>query len=128
MIVKISKLLNADKALSNLLEQKLPLGISIQLGKVVQELEPVFKKANEARLEILKKYGDEVIEDDKPTGRYQIKPENVKAFEEEMIEAFEGDVELAVPQIDPARLPEACLTGKEAIALDWLWKVDTEEK
>ena len=50
MKTTIAQLLNSDKAISNLLEQRLPLGISIQLGKVVTELESVFKKANEARL------------------------------------------------------------------------------
>ena len=128
MKATIANIVNSDKALSNLLEQKLPLGISIQLGKVVKELEPVYKQANEARLEILRKYGEEVIEGDKATGQYQIKPENVKAFEAEMKETFESEIELSIARIDPARLPEACLTGKEAIALDWLWKPDTEEK
>jgi len=128
MKTTIEKLINSDKALNNLLEQKLPLGISIQLGKVVQELEPVFKKANEARLEILRKFGEEVIEGDKPTGQYQIKPENLKLFEAEMREAFESEIELSIASIDPEKLPDACLTGKDAIALDWLWKPDTEEK
>lgn len=126
MRTTISKLLNSDKALSALLEQKLPLGISIQLGKVVQELEPVYKKANEARLEILKRCGVEVIEDDKPTGQYQISPENLKTFEADMLEAFGSEVELSIPAIDPERLPDACLTGKDAIALDWLWKSESE--
>lgn len=128
MKITISKILNSDKAISNLLEQRLPLGISIQLSKVVQELEPIYKRANEARLEILRKYGEEVIEDDKPTGQYQIKPENLKAFETEMKETFESEIELRIVEVDPERLPEACLTGKDAIALNWLWKSDTEEK
>lgn len=128
MKTTIAKLLNSDKALNNLLEQKLPLGISIQLGKVVTELEPVFKRVSEARLGILRKYGEEDIEDGKPTGQFHIKPENLKAFEAEMREAFESEIELSIASIDPARLPDACLTGKDAIALDWLWKPDTEEK
>ena len=124
MKTTISKLLNSDKAISNLLEQKLPLGISIQLGKVVTELEPIYKRANEARLEILRKYGEEVIEGDKPRGEYHIQPENMKAFEAEMKEAFESEIELNIVEIDPERLPDACLTGKDAISLDWLWKKD----
>ena len=50
MKTTIAQLLNSYKALNNLLEQKVPLGISIQLGKVAQELEPVFKKADEAQV------------------------------------------------------------------------------
>lgn len=126
MKTTIARLLNSDKALGILLEQKLPLGISIQLGKAVQELEPVFKKANEARLEIIKRYGVEVIEDDKPTGQYHIAPENQAAFEADMLEAFGSEVELGIPAIDPERLPDACLTGKDAIALSWLWKPEAE--
>jgi hypothetical protein len=122
MKTTIASIISSDKALSNLLEQKLPLGVSIQLGKVVQELEPVFKKANEARMEIFKKYGDEVLADDKPTGQYQVKLENIKAFEAEMKETFESEIELNIASIDPTRLPEACLTGRDAIALSWLWK------
>ena len=128
MKTTIAKLINSDKALNSLLEQKLSLGISIQLGKVIQELEPVFKKTNEARLEILKRYGVEVVEDDKPTGQYQISPENVQTFETEMKETFESEIELNIISIDPERLPEACLTWKDAIALNWLWKSDTEVK
>lgn len=121
MKTTIAKLINSDKALSALLEQKLPLGISIQLGKVVTELEPVYKKANEARLEILKRHGEEVVEDDKPTGQYQIKPENIAAFEADMNEAFDSEIELTVPGIDPAKMPDAMLTAKDAMILDWLW-------
>ena len=128
MRTTIAKLLNSYKALNNLLEQKVPLGISIQLGKVAQELEPVYKKADEARLDILKKHGEEILLDGLPKGEYKIMPENFKAFEMEMKETFESEVELSIVVVDPARLPDACLTGKDAIALDWLWKSDTEEK
>ena len=51
MKTTIAKLLNSDKALSALLEQKLPLAVSIQLGKVVDEIKPVFDKAQEFRTE-----------------------------------------------------------------------------
>lgn len=122
MKTTIAKLINSDKALSNLLEQKLSLGISIQLGKVVQELEPVFKKANEARLEILQRYGVEVIEDDKPTGQYKINPDNFKVFETEMKEAFEQEIELAFPTFSISKLPEACLIAKDVISLSWLFE------
>ena len=128
MRTTIAKLLNSYSALNNLLEQKVPLGISIQLGKVAQELEPVYKRADEARLEILKKHGEEILLDGMPKGEYHILPENMKAFEAEMKEAFESEIELSIVEIDPERLPDACLTGKDAIALDWLWKSDTEEK
>lgn len=126
MKTTIAKLLNSDKALINLLEQKLPLGISIQLGKVVTELEPVYKRANDARLEILKRHGEEVVEDDKPSGRYQIAPESVEQFQLEISEAFDSEIELNIAYIDPEKLPDVCLTGKDAIALDWLWKSEGE--
>ena len=116
MKTTIAKLINSDKALSTLLEQKLPLGISIQLGKVVTELEPVYKKANEARLEILKRYGE-----DKGDSQYQIKPENIATFEADMRETFDSEIELTVPGIDPAKMPDAMLTAKDAMILDWLW-------
>lgn len=127
MKTTIAKLLNSDRALSNLLEQKLPLGISIQLGKVVQELEPVFKRADEVRLELLKKYGQEIIKDGQPSGEYQFTPESRKLFEAEIVAAFNDEIELSIATIDPERLPEACLTGKDVISLSWLWK-STEEK
>jgi hypothetical protein len=125
MKATIAQIINSDKALNNLLEQKLPLGISIQLGKVVSELEPVFKKANEARMEVLKQFGTEMEVDGKPTGQFQVSPENQAEFEAAMKAVFEDEVELSIPSIDPERLPEACLTGKDAIALSWLWKKET---
>jgi hypothetical protein len=125
MKTTIAKLLNSDKALNNLLEQKLPLGISIQLGKVVQELEPVFKKADEVRLEILKKHGEEILKDGQPIGEYQFTPESRKLFESDIVAAFNDEIELNIVEVDPERLPEACLTGKDAIALSWLWKKET---
>lgn len=126
MKTTITKLLNSDKALSALLEQKLPLGVSIQLGKVVDEIKPIFEKAQEFRTEVLQKYGEEVFEDEKPTGQFRIKPENVKDFEDEIRKEFESEIELSSPQIDPERLPDSCLTGAEAIALGWLWKGEGE--
>ena len=122
MKVTISKLLNADKALASLLEQKLPLSVSIQLGKVVDEIKPIFERAQAFRTEALQKYGEEVLEEGKPTGRYSLNPENAKAFEDEIRTEFEAEIELSSPQIDPERLPDACLTGAEAISLGWLWK------
>ena len=125
MKTTISKLLNSDKALSGLLEQKLPLGISIQIVKVVSELEPVYKQANEARLEILKRHGVEVLKDGAPTGEYKIKPEALEQFQADMNSAFDSEIELAVPSIDPARMPEASISPRETIVLDWLWKKET---
>ena len=122
MKVTISKLLNADKALASLLEQKLPLSVSIQLGKVVDEIRPIFERAQAFRTEALQKYGEEVLEEGKPTGRYSLNPENAKAFEDEIRTEFEAEIELSSAQIDPERLPDSCLTGSEAIALNWLWK------
>lgn len=125
MKTTIAKILKSDVALNNLLEQKLPLGISIQLGKLVQELEPVFKKADEVRLEILKKHGVEILKDGLLSGEYQFTPESRKSFEAEVMTAFNDEIELNIVEVDLGRLPEACLTAKDAIALDWLWKKET---
>lgn len=122
MKVTVSKLLNADAALASLLEQKLPLSVSIQLGKVVDEIKPIFERAQAFRTEALQKYGEEILEEGKPTGRYSLNPENAKAFEDEIRKEFDAEIELSSPQIDPERLPDACLTGAEAISLGWLWK------
>ena len=122
MKTTISKLLNADTALASLLEQKLPLSVSIQLGKVVDEIKPIFERAQAFRTEALQKYGEEILEEGKPTGRYSLNPENAKAFEDEIRKEFEAEIELSSPQIDPDRLPDSCLTAAEAISLGWLWK------
>ena len=122
MKTTISKLLNADKALASLLEQKLPLSASIQLGKVVDEIKPIFERAPAFRTEALQKYGEEILEEGKPTGRYSLNPENAKAFEDEIRTEFDAEIELSSAQIDPERLPDSCLTGAEAISLGWLWK------
>jgi hypothetical protein len=125
MKATIAQIINSDKALNNLLEQKLPLGISIQLGKVVQEIEPVFKRTNEARMEVLKQFGAEMEVDGNSTGQFQVTPENQADFEVAMKAIFEDEIELNIVEVDPERLPEACLTGKDAIALSWLWKKET---
>jgi hypothetical protein len=125
MKATIAQIINSDKALNNLLEQKLPLGISIQLGKVVQEIEPVFKRTNEARMEVLKQFGAEMEVDGNSTGQFQVTPENQADFEVAMKAIFEEEIELNIVEVDPERLPEACLTGKDAIALSWLWKKET---
>ena len=122
MKTTIAKLLNSDKALSALLEQKLPLAVAIQFGKVVEEIRPIFDKAQEFRTEVLKKYGEEVFDGENQTGQFRIKPENVKTFEDEIRGEFEAEIELTSAPIDPERLPDSCLTGAEAISLSWLWK------
>ena len=126
MKTTITKLLNSDGALASLLAQKLPLSVSIQLGKVVDEIRPIFERAQAFRTEALQKYGEEILEEGKPTGRYSLNPENAKAFEDEIRTEFDAEIELSSPQIDPERLPDSCLTGSEAIALGWLWKVEGE--
>ena len=126
MKTTIAKLLNSDKALSALLEQKLPLAVSIQLGKIVDEIKPIYSKAQEFRTEALKKYGEEVFDGDDSTGQFRIKPENVKDFENELRTEFDAEIELSSAPIDPERSPDSCLTGAEAISLGWLWKVEGE--
>jgi hypothetical protein len=125
MKTTISKIIDADKALGNLLQQKLPLAVSIQLGKIIEEIKPIFVKAQTYREEVLQKYGS-LIESEGSTGQYKIKPENIKNFEDEMRKEFEVEIELTSPQIDPERLPDSCLTGAEAISLSWLWKGEGE--
>ena len=73
-------------------------------------------------MEILQKYGEEVREGETSTGQFRVKPEHFKDFEDELQQAFEAEIELSSPQVDPERLPDSCLTGAEAIALSWLWK------
>ena len=126
MKTTIAKLLKSDKALSALLEQKLPLAVSIQLGTIVDEIKPIYSKAQEFRTEALKKYGEEVFDGDDSTGQFRIKPENVKDFENELRTEFDAEIELSSAPIDPERLPDSCLTGAEAISLGWLWKVEGE--
>lgn len=128
MKTTIGKIISSDQALKNLLEQKLPNGLAIQLGKVVEELEIVFKKTEAARVEILQKYADEVLKDGKTTGTWNIRPETRKAFDAEMQTLFADEIELSIPQIGLERVPDACLAAKDLIALDWLWKDDAGDK
>ena len=125
MKTTIAKLLNSDKALSALLEQKLPLAVSIQLGKIVDEIKPIYSKAQEFRTEALKKYGEEVFDGDDSTGQFRIKPENVKDFENELRTEFDAEIELSSAPIDP----EGCrflLDRCGGNSLGWLWKVEGE--
>lgn len=119
----IANIVNSANALSQLLEQKLPLAISLQLGKVSKEVEPIYQKAEEARMEALTRYG---TPDANKPGYYNVPVENQAAYIQSLKEIFEQEIELILPTIPISKLPEACLSARDVIALSWLLTEDAE--
>ena len=77
MKTTIAKLINSDKALNNLLEQKLPLGISIQLGKVVWSLNRYSRRRMRPGWRSSKVW-EEILKDGQPSGSIRSSPRTSK--------------------------------------------------
>lgn len=90
MTVKFSDILNADKALGKLSEERLPVKQSVGLARLIKSLNGEMEIFNEQREKLLIHYG-EYKENE---GGYEIPKENLEAFRKDFNTLLDSEVEL----------------------------------
>lgn len=121
MKVTARQIVSSEEAINALLGIKLPFSQSIALGKVVDEIKPILDKANEARNALLDEMGEVDGEDEQGRKIYKMPSEKQSEFERRVSEIYDDEIELNAKQLDPEKMPDACLEARHVIALGWLF-------
>jgi len=116
--MKLRQIIESEKALSNLIQEKLPALAAMDLKVFILEINNDIKSFYEVRDEKIKEYGEDLGE-----GKFGIKdPEKIKEFAEEMEKLLEKEIEVTIPEISNKDLTKAEITTQDLITLNWLIK------
>lgn len=120
--LKMGQLVNSEKALVNLAQQKFRASFSLRLKKAIKAISEKLAPYNEVHQEKVKQYGEQ------DGDKVEVKGENMKAFMAEMEVVFAEDVSLDIDKIIISELPEedkksffdAEISSNDLAILDWL--------
>lgn len=118
--MKLSKVINSIEGLNQLAKTKLPVSLGFRISTAINNLNPLIENYYKTRNELLKKHGKEVIEKDKPTGRYDIPKEKVDEFNKELEELNDTEIDVKLPEIKLSELGNIEIEPSALVNLDWL--------
>lgn len=117
MKMTVNKVLNSIQGLSELNKTKLPMDLSLKLGRNSRQLHEVQEEFNKRRADVIEAYGKL----DTETGETRVMAEHMKSFNEEMTALAEEEVEIEVIQVTREDFPEDFEIEPSAlIFLEWM--------
>lgn len=126
--VKISDLLNSTEALQKLAGTDLKAKLAWQVARLLKAAEAELQSFNEARTNLIKKYGEkdengELITDE--NGNCKITPNFIDTFSNELNELIDSEVEISANKISINDLDNTNFTPSEMTVLEEF--IDFEE-
>jgi len=119
--MKMYDLKNAETALKKLVNADLPIKIAFSLSNVVDSVDEQLRKFEDFRINLIKKYGDETEKG------FEVKPENVGIFENELNELLQLDIDIkGIKTIDMGLLENTSFSIVELKALQNIGFISTE--
>ena len=108
-------------------EKELPVSLTYKISKLIKKITPELENFYEEKLKLIKKYGKEVLNEDKPTGQYQIEDDNMQSFMSDFKELINMDVELSgVFPLSLLELESVHLSVEETMNFDKFIKPEEE--
>ena len=128
--VKISDLLNGTDALKKLSETELKAKLAWQVGRLLKAADAEIQSFNEARLNLIKKYGEkdengELITDE--NDNCKITQESINDFTNELNELVESEIEINANKINIDSLGDKEFTPSEISQLEVFIDFDEDE-
>lgn len=128
--VKISDLLNGTDALKKLSETELKAKLAWQVGRLLKAADAEIQSFNEARLNLIKKYGEkdengELITDE--NDNCKITQESISDFTNELNELVESEIEINANKININSLGDKEFTPSEISQLEVFIDFDEDE-
>lgn len=119
--VKISSLLNSTEALQKLAGTDLKAKLAWQVARLLKAAEAELQSFNEARTNLIKKYGEkdengELITDE--NGNCKITPDFIDTFSNELNELIDSEVEISANKISINDLDNTNFTPSEMTLLE----------
>ncbi len=100
--LKLQELLNARTGLDNVLKTKLPIKAAYHLGKLATKVNAEYKRFDDENRKLVMDLGTEVRDKDgNGTGTWQVSPERVKEYNEQLTALVDYDVEI---NLDPLKV------------------------
>ena len=118
MKVKVAKLANAIPSIKYISQQSVPAKVSFKLAKFINILSQELEILELARRNILEKHSKK----DEDTENLVIVPEMKEAFEKQMLELFDQEIELHVEEIGINELGGISVPVNHLMALDFMFK------
>ena len=118
MKVKIRELMNAQPALQELVGKEMGARVAFRLARIVSEVNRELAHADAVKRKLFDELGN-----DNEEGHREIPERNARAFEKQLQELVDTEIEFGFDRIKIGTLPD--LTLGSAMALGWL--VDDEE-
>lgn len=126
--MKLKQLVESKVALENVIKGVLPLNEAWNLKKYVLKVNDELKTYDELRSQKIVEYGEEIIKDEKPTGAYSVKTENMEKFYNELETLLDKEVQEPEHKISVSKLKDyknvkgevVEISVNDLIVLDWL--------
>lgn len=120
MKIKLNELYNSKVALESLFASKLKISLSFRLTPLLHKIRDKFDEVEKFRQTLVKDYGVEV--EDKP-GQFTFSEENVKIYNQEILELMSEEVEVEVPDVSISDFGESFeISADDLVILKWLIK------
>jgi len=122
--MQLKYIVEGAEAISTIMKIKLPIVLSFKLSVFVKPINPMVESFGKARNELLSKYAENVLgEDKKPTGQMKFKgKEEVEKFNKEINALLDEEVKVEVPEINIAEFGNVEIEPNLLMNLDWLIK------
>ncbi len=116
MKIKLRQITGSVEALKTLIGMKLPIAVAYNISKLIPQVDSESKFYEEKRMALVKEYGAET----EVKGNFQVTPENLSKFVEELNDVGELEVELNFNKVKISDLGDATIEPKYLI--DWLFE------
>lgn len=119
--VKMVNIVNSTDILKKLAQQDFKAKLALSIARLLKAAENEIQNFNEVRLELIKKYGNkdengELITDE--NGNCKIEDNSLEAFNKELKELLDSEVELNANKIDIELLEDCNFTPAEIALLE----------
>jgi hypothetical protein len=116
--MKLSELIEAQNAMQQLANQKMPAKVAYALAKNIRIMAPEVEIFEETRVKLLK----ENWSYDEKNNRYDIPPEEMKRWDSMIKEVLAQEVKLEPYLVDRSLLDSIQISPAEYIAISWMIK------
>lgn len=119
MKATLAQMVNSVDTIKKLTKAELPIKLAFRFISLTKQIDEKLKVFEEARIELIKKYGTPT--DD---GGIRVDRENVPAFNQEYSSLLEEEVELDIQKIALDAFPDSLtLTPTELVQIEWLIEI-----
>jgi hypothetical protein len=114
--MKLGVIVNSQRALENLSNCPLSISIAWELKKFIKAINPEYVSFEELRNQKVLQYGKKV----EGSQQWNVLPENNDAFQKDMAELLNKDIDVTIPQFKISDLGNVSLSASDLIMLDYL--------